>query len=309
MSYDTKTMLIKCMPKYWAQSYTSVILNGEPVEKCAEELHLLPEEITGFIKHAEEYLKEPVSQQILIDGCDGFAEKLLKTPYDGIPTHVYDYLKLPVCALHISDELAAMLADAGYYNIDILLRHKKEVSQLFSDYMSLIEYALYKIGFVYGTRISDMVCPNSPEHLVARATKDMFALIIPESWEMYARRHLKEIVQLYPCSGVLIQQDRGGRCYHMTRDQLVPEIERNGLLPSNDDTRTFGGDVIYCYPHLMCYAKLAGPYTLYQIDYSRCLRSIYKEDAAEYRWEEVLVRPEDIVEQHIYCTGSSIFNV
>ena len=148
-------------------------------------------------------------------------------------------------------------------------------------------------------------CPVTVDEFIQRANHAMYALIVPESWEMFAINNLDAILDKARVTGILIHQHRPGLAYHMTRDELADQIAFGGLAPSLDDTRTFGGDVIYCYRSLIQYMHVQFPHTMFEVQYSECFRSIYKEDSPPWKWEEICLRREWITKLAMLYKGNT----
>ena len=137
----------------------------------------------------------------------------------------------------------------------------------------------------------------SAEELFAIAEKDRAALIFDDKYEADIEQNLRELLQLYPCTGVLVRQSVGGRAYHLTGIGNVESIAKEGIHPTEDEDATYGDGVIYTFPSLGCYKQL-NPKTaaVYCITYGPgTLRAVATFDKDEEEQGEVLIFPECVL--------------
>lgn len=133
--------------------------------------------------------------------------------------------------------------------------------------------------------------------LLAIAEQDRYALIFDDKYEEDIEQNLRELYQLYPCTGILVRQSVGGQAYHLTGISNVASIEKEGILPSTDEDLEYGDGVIYTFPRLDCYTKI-DPATaaVYRITYGPgTLRAVATFDRDEREQGEVLIFPECVL--------------
>lgn len=135
------------------------------------------------------------------------------------------------------------------------------------------------------------------EEFIERAQHDRYALIINEEDEAFAYEYLNEILEAYPCTGILVRQTYSGTAFHAVFDhsrEVLESIKEKGLLPSVSETCTFGGGVVYAYP-TPAQAAANHAAAVYEINYGPgTLRAMYTEDKEDFFQGELCIPPETI---------------
>ena len=136
------------------------------------------------------------------------------------------------------------------------------------------------------------------ERVLKEAKQDRFALIIPPEWEEFVNQHIAEIFPVAKVTGILVDEYAKGVAYHCTNPVNVKSIMENGfkVKPVEDDSLTFGGGVVYCWPesHDIKGAALAETAVL-KVEYDgHVLRSIALEDADPRDEYQILIFPDAI---------------
>ncbi len=136
------------------------------------------------------------------------------------------------------------------------------------------------------------------ERVLKEAKQDRFALIIPPKWEEFVNQHIAEIFPVAKVTGILVDEYAKGVAYHCTNPVNVKSIMENGfkVKPVEDDSLTFGGGVVYCWPesHDIKGAALAETAVL-KVEYDgHVLRSIALEDADPRDEYQILIFPDAI---------------
>lgn len=143
------------------------------------------------------------------------------------------------------------------------------------------------------SKISEII-----EEFVANAEHDRYALVVNEDMEWFAREYLKEILEAYPCTGILVRQSYFGTAFHGVRDanpEVLESIKRDGLKPSEDAACTFGDGVLYAYPTPAQAVEMRAG-AVYEVHYGPgTLRAIYTQDKEEFFQGELLIPPETIL--------------
>lgn len=129
------------------------------------------------------------------------------------------------------------------------------------------------------------------------ARKDRFALIIPEREKDFADKHVKKILDLYPCTGILVEQERPGIAYHVTPRTNVAQILEHRLEPTTDEGATFRAGVIYAYPDMSCFTRFDPEvHAMFRIRYGKgTLASITTIGKSEREQGEILIGPEQVL--------------
>ena len=91
----------------------------------------------------------------------------------------------------------------------------------------------------------DPTTRNKIENLIKTAKKERSALIIRERDKWFAERHVKRIMDAYPCTGILVKSTQPGTAYYRLPEDMTDEtdVAPADLLPAK--TMPYGNDVIY----------------------------------------------------------------
>lgn len=139
------------------------------------------------------------------------------------------------------------------------------------------------------------------DYIVEHATKDRYALIIPETWEPFVVYHVEQLMKAHQCTGILVRQSTPGCAYHVLRTDCYDKVCAHGVDLCTNEWATFGNGVIYAYPTPAQTALCKNAYGVVRIEYSPgTLRSIYTEDKEENMQGEILIPPECVVRQVPY---------
>ena len=135
------------------------------------------------------------------------------------------------------------------------------------------------------------------EALVNKSKKDRFALIISEHDKYFATRHTKEILDIYPCAGILVKQSNPGVAYHVAPKKDVKSILKNGLRPYDDENATFGAGVIYATASRPDFKGLDSlKYAVFEIRYTKGTLASICTVGKEYDTRtEILIKPDQII--------------
>lgn len=133
--------------------------------------------------------------------------------------------------------------------------------------------------------------------------KDRYAVILPFAWYTYLCNNpsvLNEIMNIYPCTGVLCQYNQPATLYHITSDlSTATSILDNGFKVNPDNyAATYGGDVVYAYPTLDPFESAHG--VIMRVTVNRHMRAVFTQDKDVTLQHECIFDPDDVTDVQIY---------
>lgn len=131
---------------------------------------------------------------------------------------------------------------------------------------------------------------------LAVGKEDRFALMLPAAFRFAINDNvLCEIYQEYRCSGVLVEVNTPLTLYHLTRSEKVFSILSDGFhVDPTDDTKTYGGDVVYAYRHITDFLRIPDGCSVLRVEVSKCWYAIATYDK-DPDMGEYIFYPTDVV--------------